>query len=240
MITVDTTQAISDLRKYLEPLTPKQAGIAVSRSINEALTTGRAAIIRQVATVYTIKPSLVRQQLGILKSTSALLTGKISGVSRRHSLSDFKNTKYDAGSNSMRSITTRSEAGKVYKKLVTRTLTGKSMRIKDKKKLTSLLIEIRKGDSKNIPSAFLMQSNGGMIWAGRGAYNSKFSFVWRNKRVSKQGSDLPANKLLTASVYAMAVNNDVQRTAEPVISSRYMQRLEHNLLKGVGFRGVYS
>lgn len=241
MLTVNTDDAVRDIKKFLEPLTSQQARTAVSRSINEALVTGRVQLVREIANVYTIKPSLARQQLNNIKANSMKLVGQIAAVSRRHSMSDFKNSKYDAASNSMRSIVSqRKENGKLGKALKVRSLTGKSMRVKDKKKFTRLLIEIKKGQSKSIGSAFLMQSKGGVIWAGRGTYNSQYNFAWRDKRVSKTGNDLPANKLLTPSIYATAVNNAVQRKAEPIITDRYMQRLMHNLTAGVTHRGKYA
>ena len=241
MLTVNTDDAIRDIKKFLEPLTTQQARTAISRSINEALVTGRAQLVREIATVYTIKPSLARQQLNNIKSNSGTMVGQIRAVSRRHSMSDFKNSKYDAETNSMRSIvSTKKENGKLGKALRTRTLNGKSMRLKDKKKLTSLIIEIRRGQSRTIGSAFIMQSKGGIIWAGRGTYNSQYNFAWRNKRVNKSGNDLPANKLLTPSIYATAVNNSVQRKVEPVISDRYYQRMMHNLTVGMNYRGRHA
>jgi len=240
MITVNTDKAIRDLKKFFEPLTPQQAKTAVSRSINEALTTGRAQLVREIASVYTIKPMLIRKQLDIIKANSNLLEGKIRGETRRHSLSDFKNSKYDAGSSSMRSIATVRQNGKPIKSLKARKLTAKSSRLKDRKKLTSLMIEIRKGQSMFIRSAFLLQSRGGTVWAGRGRYNSQFNFDWRDKRVTKEGNDLPVNKLLTMSVYAAAINKTVQIASEPKITERYIQRLTHNLTVGLNHRGKYN
>lgn len=237
MLTVNTDQAIRDLKKFFEPLTPQQAKLAVSRSINETLTTGRAQLVREISTVYTIKPSLIRKQLDIIKSSSNLLEGKIRGETRRHSLSDFKNSKYDAGTSSRVTIATLRGG---IKKIKTRKLTAKSSRISDRKKLKSLIIEIRKGESRRIQSAFLMQSKGGFIWAGRGKYNSKFNFDWRDKRLTKTGNDLPVNKLLTLSVYAAAINKAVQGRTEPRITERYIQRLTHNLTVGLNQRGKYN
>lgn len=240
MLTVNTSDAINDLRRFFEPLTPKQAGIAVSRSINESLTTGRAQLVKEIASIYTIKPMLIRSQLDTTKAKSNLLEGKIRGVSRRHSMSDFKNSTYDATTHSMTSIATVRDNKKVVKKIVSRPLTGKSLRIKDKKKYIGLTIQIKKGSSKNIQSAFLMQSKGGRIWAARGKYNSSFNWVWRNKRSVKDGSDLPVNKLLTPSVYATAVNPIVQRAIYQKIEARWLDRLEHNLTVGLTHRGRYA
>lgn len=238
MITVNTEQAISDLKKFFEPLTPKQAHTAVARSINETLTTGRAQLVREITSVYTIKPALARQQLSIVKSNVRVLEGKIMGHTRRHSLSDFKNSQFTG--QTVRSINTVREGGKPIKRLKVKGLTARGAARMKAKSRTGLAVEIRKGQSAIIPSAFLMQSRGGVIWAARGAYNSQFNFVWRNKRVSKSGNDLPANKLLTMSIYASAINKTVQQGTEPRISERYLQRLTHNLTEGIKHRGKYA
>ena len=237
MLAVDTSSAINDLRRFFEPLTPKQAGVAVSRSINESLRTGRAQLVKEISTVYTIKPMLIRNQLDTISAKSNNLEGKIRGVSRRHSMSDFKNSGYDVSTHSMTSIATKRDSKKVVKKIVSRPLTGRSMKIKDRKKYIGLNVEIKKGSSKNIQSAFLMQSKGGRIWAARGRYNSSFNWEWRNKRSSKSGSDLPVNKLLTPSVYAAAVNRVVQGSINEKLSKRFLERLEHNLTEGLRHTG---
>lgn len=235
MITVNTDQAIQDLRKFFEPLTPQQAKLAVSRSINEALTTGRSELVKHISSVYTIKPALIRKQLDIIKAKSNLLDGKIRGETRRHSLSDFKNSQFTGSEN--RTIRTMNEGGKLIKKIKVRGLTARgAVRIKSKRRV-GLMVEIRKGQSGIIPSAFLMQNKGGAIWAGRGRYNGQFNFEWRNQRVTKTGNDLPVNKLLTVSIYAGAINKTVQTGAEPKITERYMNRLEHNLTVGLNYRG---
>lgn len=238
MITVNTDQAVADLKKFFEPLSPQQAKTAVSRSINEALTTGRGELVKQITSVYTIKPMLVRNQLSIIKANSNLLEGRIYGTTRRHSLSDFKNSQFTT--TATRTISTVRENGKPVKRLKVRGLTARgAARLKAKKRM-GLSVEIRKGQTGNLPSAFLMQSRGGVIWAGRGKYNSQFNFDWRNKRISPTGNDLPANKLLTMSVYASAVNKIVQAGSEPKITDRYTKRLVHNLTVGLNHRGKYA
>ena len=90
-------------------------------------------------------------------------------------------------------------------------------------------VEIRKGSSKIIPSAFVqVMPNGSLGVFARGRYQGK-GFAFRDKRARKKGNDLEINQLTSISVPFAFNGDDVMEKTNNVLDSNVLNRIVHEL-----------
>jgi hypothetical protein len=92
-----------------------------------------------------------------------------------------------------------------------------------------VLVEIRKGQLKMIPSAFVQRMpNGSLGVFGRGRYQGK-DFAFRNRRQRKNGNDLEINQITTISVPFAFNGNDTMQKTNNVLDTSVLNRIVHEL-----------
>lgn len=90
-------------------------------------------------------------------------------------------------------------------------------------------VEIVKGRSRRIPSAFLQAMKNGHIGVfGRGKY-SKGKFNWRTGRNSDKRNDLPINELGTMTFHNQYVNKHI----EPKLNKVAKENLMNSILRAI-------
>jgi hypothetical protein len=87
------------------------------------------------------------------------------------------------------------------------------------------------GTRKLVRSAFItnMPSGGRGVYA-RGVYNGN-EFQYRNKRLRKNGNDLPITQLTSVSVPKAMSHNTVLKHLADTINQKFPQRLTHELMR---------
>lgn len=220
MINVNTSQARNDLtRQIVSVLSQKEVAQAASRAINHTLSKTRTAVSKEIRSVYRMAASDVRDDTTIKRATLATLTGTVNANSSPMSLSKFN------------PVSTGFSKGNILTQ--TRRIGGKKggFGMSQVTKLgwkTGVTIEVAKGHTENIPSAFLLhQQSGNASVMARGNYSgSKFDFAKER---------LPMSKLSSKSIYWASQNAGVVDRVSATTMVDYSARLLHELTQGLRY-----
>lgn len=224
MIHINLDQLIKDITKGLAPVTDKQLRIAVSRSINRSLETGRTQLKREISNIYNIKINDARSELPLINSKSSVLIGKIMARTSMIPLEKFSPIIKTG------EATTTVKRKKGYSAVYSR---------KRKNRQQGVYVTILKSEGRQrMRSAFMLYTG---KWAGkisaRGRYNNRFNFNFREKRVVS-GMDFPIGSLKGMSILSGATNKKVLQRTRPIIEDNFKIRLVQELQKGIAYGGI--
>jgi hypothetical protein len=221
MITGQLSADLLKLYKLKKELSEKQLGRATAAAINRSLSHAVSTLKREIRHQYKA-PTSTLNTFPLFKANSNKLEGFVKAKTHPLSLSHF-DPRYEYGS-----------GGSTFAIRVRTTKDGLTKTIRKKQRgqpKKGVSIEIKKGQRITIPYAFMTGNDIQKPVFARGAYKQggSYGLVRRNKRVNKKGMDLPIAKLLTVSVYGMAVNKSVSRNTQVDLSNYLMKRLEHEM-----------
>lgn len=221
MFSIKAQADLLKLHNLRRELSEKHLGRATSAAINRSLAYAVTTLKREIRHQYSV-PTAALNALPLFKANPNKLEGYVKAKTHPLSLAHF-NPRYEYSS-----------GGNSFAVRVRTTRDGLTKTIKQKKRGTpkkGVSIEIKKGKRITLPFAFMTGNNTEKPVFARGAYKQggSYGLVLRNKRVNKRGSDLPIAKILTVSVYGMAVNQSVTNNTQVNLSSFLMRRLEHEM-----------
>jgi hypothetical protein len=213
-VEINTTQAAADLEARLQALYPPEAKKAINRAINHTLAIANTAASKAIRSVYNISASDLNDKSVkmVSRSSEGTLTGSINASVAPLSLSKFSPT-----------WTRDRVAGN--RSFLTSTKKGSTKKVK--RGNTGVKVQIIKGRTVSLPSAFLLFNSGGSPVMARGQYGSD-GFDWGQSRK-------PIGKLNTKSVYYALFNVDIQNELKGIIEERYPKRLLYELEKGLNY-----
>lgn len=213
------------LEKLAGQLSDKKLNVANVRAINVAIRKSNTQYRRELVKNYNLKYGDTKEMVTPKRATYGTPTGTISGQMRPLSLSRF-NPKFlkDGQVFSITSIKNK-ETGK-------RGLEQKAKKARKTDQLSGVSIEIKKGQRKIIPYAFMIQTDkpgiAQQIWA-RGSYQSN--------RFQKSGRRLPITPLKTTSPFGAMTTAPIQTEIRKGATSEMRKEFERQvnlLLKQAG------
>ncbi len=182
---------------------------AVSRALNRAAAQGRTAANKEIRQVYNISASKVNSEIKINYSTARSMTTAIRASGEPLSFNNFQAKEIKP-----QGTTSFSRRG-VASSRITRKAKSNA-----EKGVTAI---IKKGESINLPTAFIQVANGGITVFARGKYKSKgegFEF----------GDDrMPIGKMTTVSIPLMMANAEVLTPLGKSIEGFFSKRIDHEI-----------
>ena len=220
-IKVDVRNLQGDLKADMSRYSQKAIASATSLAINKTIRNARAESSSVIRNVYNINNSQLKNALKYKNSTAEDLVAAVSGRRSPLSLSNFSpRHEYKSGGSSF-AVRVRS------------TKDGLSKSIKKSKGAPKkgVSVEIFKNTRVTIPYAFMTKNNVQNPVFARGSYKQggSYGLVRRNKRINKNGSDLPIAKLLTVSVAGMLSNEKVLSAVNSRINREYIKELDNQI-----------
>ena len=182
---------------------------AISRALNRATQQGKTFVNREIRRVYNISSKTVNESLSVRYSTGSNLTSMIIAKGSPLSLNHFQ----------AKQITPTVTTSFDRKGTASSRLTRKS-RTNAAKGVTAM---IKKGETINLPTAFIQYANGGITVFARGKYKSKSEgFEFGKER-------LPIGKMSTLSIPMMMIQEDVLRPLGNAVSDFFEKRIDHEI-----------
>lgn len=212
MIEVNVKAETEKLVANFRQLGDKQIKNAIRNAINRTLMKGRTVARKAVKENYNI-PQRYMDRIDKINAKNNL-TGFIVASAIPIPMDAFS-PKFETN-NSVLSITRRGE----QKQSARKKLSGAQ----------GVSIEVHKGSRETIPFAFMIAGAKPRVFA-RGQYRDGggYGFIQRHTRVKKSGSDTPIKPLLSVTVHAAVINDDVEQKIASEIESYYPNRLETEL-----------
>lgn len=216
MLEVNLSADLSRFDNLTRQLSKQEVARALSAALNRALSTGNAEVNREIRNKFRIPTSLLSQNK---KSNSApsTLTASLS-LSRKPISLTYFSPVFKRGNSVIR----------VKGKKLTKTIT-RSRSTSDEGGVT---VEIKKGERKRIPYAFMINNNSSKPVFARGAYEGSggaYTFKPRHKRLVSSGSDLPIAKLLSTSVFGAIQNGPSQSAVQGKVATKLDERVVREL-----------
>lgn len=181
-------------------LSSKNIAIATTRAINVGIRKSKTQFRKDITSEYKLKYADTKNMPISVLSTYRTLEGRIEGSIKPISLAKFNPqqiTHTITGTSYVYDIQTRKR---------------KRKKVKTTHRLAGLEFEIKRGQKKRIPFAFMINSNKGgirqQVWA-RGEY--------QGNRFEKSKNRLPITPLKTASPYGTMINENVQSSIKPSV-----------------------
>lgn len=215
---MDTRINVKDATKKMQSeflhLSGRELEKATANAINYALARTRTRVNKDVRTVFNITSNDVRDDTKIEKAraSSRKLHGEIMANSRPLNLSRFNPQQRNNG------VLTRKVGGRIKGNFASK----KENAWAD----TGVTIEIYKGKTETIKSAFLLFfGNGNAAVMARG-HNSRGVFTFSKPR-------LPIDGITSKSVLTAIINDQVEAKYSAYTQEVYGQRLIHEMQEGI-------
>lgn len=218
IIRVDITKASEQLIKGFSGLTEKKVSLSIMRSINAALGKTQTQMIRAVTDRYNLPRELFIKHLRTqaFKATPTNpYKGSIRYIPKQFSLSDFGARQIENGVATGRFGNNRSYASKRVK----------GLRANNKLVKSGVVVQILRGETKAIESAFLVFKSGtsNAPTRARGKYGRDFEFN------NEQG----AKTLNTVSMQSILRNEKINQVVSETAAREYSSILQKELSKRV-------
>lgn len=223
MVFINVQDANKKLEQAFAQLKPQQVATAMARAINRTLGKGRTTVKRNIKGKYNIKEPDMAQALKVWNANKNHLQGSINASPKPISLSHF-DPVVSFKSGGAKQVQLKRKKNKATGKYE---IIGRSKKATGNDKLGASFSVI-KGQTKNLPYAFIIKGSSNKPLFARGAYGPG-GFVQRHQRKNAKGSDTPLAKLLTTSVFASTQNEDVQKPTMVDLTADYEARLLHEI-----------
>jgi len=217
---IDVSKATKELQKIAKDLTAAKVNQSISRAINHTLGKAKTSANKMVRDAYKMPADEVRNRIFINQASSSSLTGKLIAVKAPLPIAAF-NPKAVIGNIVTKRVGSYRNANN--KKVATY---GSS---KVRSGVVGVTIEIVKGQTKTIKSAFLAigrTSAGSVKAAGKYADNGfEFSDDGKGKRTTMN----------TKSVFWAIQSQTVGTDLTNQVRDDYRARVQHELIKGLKY-----
>lgn len=221
-IRVDET--IRDFKQKFSNLSKQQVALASARAINRTLLKGRTEARKAVKEAYNIPQ---KNLAGINKKNAypSFLEGYITASAKPIPMDAFA-PKFETSTGSI-SISRRGvQKTKDYKR--TKKNPGRGVSI-----------EVKKGDRKSVPYAFMIRGVKPRVFA-RGKYGSmsgNYHFIQRYKRENSSGNDTPIKPLISVTVHGAVINDAARGRIERIIDDNFKKDMDHEVKYLIGRMG---
>lgn len=219
MIRISLQQAIREISKAEKEFGEQKVHAAVRQALNEGIRKGRTEVRRSIQSLYNIKASRIND------------SDKRKGLSLRLATNKNLEADLDAGHVPITlSDTSVSYKGDVVAVSFKRNKSGKITNKKNIKRSTGIItVEIIKGQSKTIPSAFTIGVSSGATGI-QSATSAIFARGKRGKPDFQFGKDrLPIDVISTVSVATAVISVRSQSIYNQTVTDYTMQRLMRSL-----------
>lgn len=208
-------KAIADIKKQYGELSPDKLNTAISRALNHTAAKGRTEASQNIRKSYNIAAARINNEITIRRASGRTLTAYIRAKGSPLSLNTFQAKQVGS-----RGTTTFDRKGVASSRL------NRKSRNNAAKGVTAV---IKKGQTINLPTAFIQTANGGITVFARGKYKSKGEgFEFGNER-------LPIGKITSTSIPLMFANDSVMtptiRKTEDVLQDRILHEIKFILSK---------
>lgn len=213
-IRVDDT--IDDFRRQFNNLSKEQVAIAAARAINRTLLKGRTEARKAVKVEYNIPQK------------------NLDGINKKNAYPSFPEGYITA---SAKPIPMDAFAPKFETSSGSITISRKGVqRIRDYKRAKKnpgkgVSIEVKKGDRKSVPYAFMIRGAQPRVFA-RGKYGSmsgNYDFIQRHKRENSRGNDTPIKPLISVTVHGAVINDKVKEKISGIVHADFRNNMEHEI-----------
>lgn len=202
-------EAINAIQRQYSYISGDILNQAVSRALNRTASMGRTEANKNIRQKYNISASRINNEIKARNSTRSRLTASINASGEPLSLNTF-----GARQEGSRGTTSFGRNGNVSTRLTRRSRNNA---------IKGVSATIRKGETINLPTAFIQVANGGITVFARGRYRSKGDgFEFGRER-------LPIGKITTLSIPMMFANADVLTPTERKVESVLSDRIEHEI-----------
>lgn len=204
-----TKAAIDKIKKEYGYLSEANLNTAISRALNHTADKGRTEANQNIRKTYNIAASRVNNEINVRRSSGKTLTASITAKGAPLSLNTFQAKQ--VGSTGTTSFD---------RKGIASSRLNRKSRGNAAKGVTAV---IRKGQTINLPTAFIQVANGGITVFARGKYKGKGEgFEFGKER-------LPIGKITSTSIPLMFANDSVMKPTQRLTEDVLSDRIEHEI-----------
>ena len=203
------TKAVNKIREEYSHISGDKLDQAISRALNRTASMSRTAANKNIRQKYNISASRLNNEFKVKNSTSRNLEARVIASGEPLSLTNFQ-----AKQELSRGTTQFDRNGRASTRLTRKSRNNAA------KGVTAV---IRKGETINLPTAFIQVANGGITVFARGKYKgTSQGFEFGKER-------LPIGKITTTSIPLMFANDDVMRPTERKALEVLDERITHEI-----------
>lgn len=213
MITIESNslkKAITEINKNWGYLTPDVLDTAIARALNRTAYMGKTEANKNIRNNYNIGVSQVNKAFNLRNANKRNLEASIIASGAPLSWNNFQ-AKQIKGNTS----TSFNRKGVASSRLNRKAAKNAN------KGVTAI---IKKGESVNLPTAFIQVANGGITVFARGKYNSS------GKGLEFSKERLPIAKISTTSIPLMFIGNDVMKPTINKTDDVLQKQIEHEIM----------
>ncbi len=192
MVQIDNAsikKSIDKIKKEYSHLSDENLNTAISRALNHTASKGKTEANQNIRAKYNISTNTVNQSLTVRRASRRQLTAKITAIGAPLSWNNFQAKQIGD-----RATTSFDRKGRASSRL------NRKSRTKAAKGVTAT---IKKGQTVNLPTAFIQVANGGITIFARAVPKGKSEGLEFTKE------RLPIAKITTTSIPMMFISNDV-------------------------------
>lgn len=212
MIQIDNAsikKSIDKIKREYGHLSDENLNTAISRALNHTASKGKTEANQNIRSKYNISTNTVNQSLTVRRASRRQLTAKITAIGAPLSWNNFQAKQVGD-----RSTTSFDRKGRASSRL------NRKSRTKAAKGVTAI---IKKGQTVNLPTAFIQVANGGITVFARAVPKGKSEGLEFTKE------RLPIAKITTTSIPMMFISNDVMTPTITKTDNILEDRIVHEI-----------
>lgn len=212
MVQIDNTsvkKAIDKIKREYAHLSDENLNTAISRALNHTASKGKTEANQNIRAKYNISTNTVNQSLTVRRAAKNKLTARITAVGAPLSWNNFQAKQVGD-----KSTTSFDRKGRASSRLNRKSRT---------KAIKGVTATIKKGQTVNLPTAFIQVANGGITVFARAVPKGKSEGLEFTKE------RLPIAKITTTSIPMMFISNDVMQPTITKTDNILEDRIIHEI-----------
>lgn len=201
--------AIAKIKREYSHISGDKLNKAISNALNRAASQSRTAVNAEIRKVYNISAAKINNEIKVRYSTARTLESRVVASGSPLSLNNFQAKQI--GSKVTTSFNRRGVASSRL---------NRKSRSNAAKGVSAI---IKKGETINLPTAFIQVANGGVTVFARGKAKGKGEgFEFGKER-------MPIGKITTTSIPLMFANKDVIAPVGRAAEDFFVKRIDHEI-----------
>lgn len=212
MVQIDNTsvkKAIDKIKREYAHLSDENLNTAISRALNHTASKGKTEANQNIRAKYNISTNTVNQSLTVRRAAKNKLTARITAIGAPLSWNNFQAKQVGD-----KSTTSFDRKGRASSRLNRKSRT---------KAIKGVTATIKKGQTVNLPTAFIQVANGGITVFARAVPKGKSEGLEFTKE------RLPIAKITTTSIPMMFISNDVMQPTITKTDNILEDRIVHEI-----------
>lgn len=212
MVQIDNTsvkKAIDKIKREYAHLSDEKINTAISRALNHTASKGKTEANQNIRAKYNISTNAVNQSLTVRRAAKNKLTARITTIGAPLSWNNFQAKQVGD-----KSTTSFDRKGRASSRLNRKSRT---------KAIKGVTATIKKGQTVNLPTAFIQVANGGITVFARAVPKGKSEGLEFTKE------RLPIAKITTTSIPMMFISNDVMQPTITKTDNILEDRIIHEI-----------